>query len=196
MARTARTMAASIDDSRWGGASIGLHWLSFLVLLAVSLIGLFMDDLPRGVTKLQVFAVHKSLGLTVIALTLIRLVWRLASKAPPSLAGAPGWQETIARLTHAGLYLLLFLVPFSGWWYNSTSGYALQYFKLFNVPALVATDLAFKQQAKDIHALLFYVLCGLVAVHAAAALGHHYVRRDRTLVRMLPGRRAPLGETS
>jgi len=188
-------MAASIDDSRWGGASIGLHWLSFLVVLATGLIGLFMGDLPRGVTKLQVFALHKSLGLTVIALTALRLLWRLASKAPTPLPGAPAWQDAIARLTHAGLYLLLLLVPFSGWWYNSTSGYALQYFRLFNMPALVATDLAFKQQAKEIHALLFYVLCGLVAAHAAAALGHHYVWRDRTLVRMLPGRRAPLGET-
>lgn len=189
-------MAASTDDRRWGGASIGLHWLSFLVVLAAGGIGLLMDELPRGVTKLQVYALHKSLGLTVIALTVIRLLWRLASKAPPPLAGAPRWQDAIARLTHGGLYLLLLLVPFSGWWYNSTSGFALQYFKLFNVPALVATDLAFKQQAKDIHELLFYVLCGLVAVHAAAALAHHYVWRDRTLVRMLPGRRTPLGELS
>ncbi len=188
-------MAASIDDSRWGGASIGLHWLSFLVVLVAALIGLFMDDLPNGLTKLQVYAVHKSLGLTVIALTVIRLAWRLVAKVPPPLAGAPAWQEAIARITHGGLYLLLLLVPFSGWWYNSTSGFALQYFRLFNVPALVATNLALKHQAKDIHQLLFYVLCGLVAVHAAAALGHHYVWRDRTLVRMLPGRHAPRGST-
>lgn len=188
-------MAASIDRSRWGGASISLHWLSLLVVLSAGVIGLLMDQLPRGVTKLQVYALHKSLGLTVIALTVIRLLWRLASKPPTPLGGTPAWQEGIARLTHAGLYLLLLLVPFSGWWYNSTSGFALQYFGLFNVPALVATDLGLKHQAKDIHQLLFYVLCGLVAVHAAAALVHHYIWRDRTLVRMLPGRLAPREST-
>lgn len=190
-----RTMASPIEDSRWSGASIGLHWLSFLVVLSAATVGLYMDDMPRGLAKLQTFALHKSLGLTVLALTVLRLLWRLAHRAPPPLPGAPAWQEVIARLTHAGLYLLLLLVPFSGWWYNSTSGFALQYFKLFNVPALVATDLAYKQQAKDIHELLFYVLCALVALHAAAALGHHYVWRDRTLVRMLPGRRAARGAT-
>jgi cytochrome b561 len=188
-------MPGSSEDSRWTGASIGLHWLSFLVVAATGTIGLYMDGLPLGVAKLQVFALHKSLGLSVLALTVLRLLWRLASRAPPALPGAPAWQDRIARLTHAGLYALLLLVPLSGWWYNSTSGFALQYFKLFNVPALAATNLANKHQAKDVHELLFYLLCGLVALHAAAALGHHYLWRDRTLVRMLPGRRAARGAT-
>ncbi|CAN5184058.1 cytochrome b [soil metagenome] len=177
------------EAERWGGGSITLHWLTFLLILGNAGIGLFMGDLPRNLTKLQVFALHKSLGITVLALTALRLLWRLASKAPLALPDAPRWQMRIAALTHVALYLLLLTVPLSGWYYNSLSGAPLQWFTLFNLPALAATDLAAKGAAKDVHELLFYVLSGVVFVHAAAALGHHYVWRDNTFRRMLPSRR-------
>lgn len=176
----------------WGVASIGLHWLTFLLVAAAGGIGLWMEGLPRGLAKLQVFALHKSIGTTVLVLTAVRLLWRLASRAPRALPDAPVWQHRLAALTHVALYAMLVAVPLSGWRYNSLAGYPLQFWKLFNLPALAATDLAAKAGAKELHELLFYVMAGLVAVHAAAALGHHYVWRDATLRRMWFARRAPV----
>lgn len=190
------TMPLGNDANRWGSASITVHWLTFLLVLANGGIGLLMGDLPRSLTKLQVFALHKSLGITVLALTALRLLWRLASKAPLALPDAPRWQVRLAALTHLALYLLLLAVPLSGWYYNSLAGSPLQWFTLFNLPALAATDLAAKHSAKDVHELLFYVLSGVVLVHAAAALGHHYLWRDRTLLRMLPSRRRSTEQSS
>lgn len=173
------------DPARWGAVSISLHWLTVALVVSLAGIGLLMTDLPNGTNKLQVYALHKSLGLTVLGLTAVRLLWRLASPAPAPLA-APAWQERIARATHFALYLLLLLVPLSGWWFNSASGFPLRWFGLVSLPKLSAYDPAMKGLARETHELLFYSLAGLVLVHAGAALWHHYRVRDRTLVRMLP----------
>jgi cytochrome b561 len=177
-------MTTRTEREAWGGASIALHWLSFVVVSSAGVVGLLMDELPRGLLKLQVYAVHKSLGLTVIALTALRLLWRLAGRAPAALPDAPAWQVRVATLTHGALYLLLLAVPLSGWWFNSLAGSPLQFWGLFNLPALVPTDLAAKHAVGEVHELLFYVLAGVVALHAAAALAHHYYWRDPTLRRM------------
>jgi cytochrome b561 len=170
----------------WGRVSIALHWLTFLLVLGLAIVGLYMSELPASPFKVQVYALHKSTGLTVLALTALRLLWRLFEGRPAMLAGTPRWQQWLARLTHYGLYALLILVPCSGWWFNSTAGFPLRWFGLFKVPPLGAFDLAYKQQARDTHELLFWVLATLVALHAAAALWHHYRLHDRTLARMLP----------
>jgi cytochrome b561 len=170
----------------WGRFSIGLHWLSFALVLLAAGIGLLMSDLATSPTKLSVYALHKSLGLSILALTALRLAWRLVERRPAALPAVPRWQGALARLTHFALYALLLLVPFSGWWFNSTAGFPLRWFGLFALPALGHFDRALKQQARDTHELLFWVLAATVALHAAAALWHHYRLRDRTLARMLP----------
>jgi cytochrome b561 len=176
-----------MTDTRdyWGRFSIALHWLTFLLVLALAIIGLSMIELPTGVLKLKVYALHKSLGLTVLALTMLRLLWRLFERRPAMFAG-PRWQNALAALTHWALYALLLLVPFSGWWFNSTAGFPLRWFGLFKLPPLGGFDLALKQVARDRHEFLFWLLAATVALHAAAALWHHYRVRDRTLARMLP----------
>jgi cytochrome b561 len=170
---------------RWGRFSIALHWLTFLLVLALAIIGLSMVGLPTGVLKLKVYALHKSLGLTVLALTALRLLWRLFERRPAMLA-ATRWQNAVAKLTHYALYVLLLLVPFSGWWFNSTAGFPLKWFGLFKLPPLGGFDLSLKLIARDRHEFLFWLLAATVALHAAAALWHHYRVRDRTLARMLP----------
>jgi cytochrome b561 len=180
------TPAPTDARERWGGFSIGLHWLTFLLVLALAIVGLTMVELPTGILKVQVYSLHKSMGLTVLSLTALRLLWRLLERRPAALAGAPRWQNALATFTHFGLYALLLLVPFSGWWYNSASGFPLRWFGLFALPKLGQFDHAIKQQARDTHEFLFWCLAAVVAVHAAAALWHHYSLRDRTLARMLP----------
>jgi cytochrome b561 len=178
--------ATTIDGQYWGRFSIGLHWLSFALVLVVAAIGLVMHDMANSPTKLSVYALHKSLGLTVLALTAVRLAWRLFERRLAPLESTPRWQRVLAALTHSALYALLLLVPLSGWWFNSAAGFPLRWFGLFKLPALGEFDRAIKQQARDTHEFLFWALVALVALHAVAALWHHYRMRDRTLARMLP----------
>ena len=178
-------MASEAQKDYWGRFSIALHWLTFLMIVGLAAVGLTMDELPTGKLKLQVFALHKSFGLTVLGITALRILWRLFERRPKLMPG-PLWQRGAAVLTHYGLYVMLLLVPFSGWWYNTTAGFPLKWFGLFKIPPLGEFDRALKHQAKETHELMFWILASLVAVHAIAALWHHYRVRDRTLARMLP----------
>jgi cytochrome b561 len=170
---------------QWGTASRWLHW-AFAVGLAVMVgLGLWMTDLPTGLRKVRYYSLHKSIGLTLLALVVIRLLWRLAERRP-ELPPMRLWQRRAAELVHFCLYALMFLIPLSGWLYNSLAGFPLQWFHLLNLPSLHAADPALKPIARDLHETLAWVLVALVAGHAAAALKHHFVDRDWTLHLMLP----------
>ena len=171
---------------RWGGVSQSLHWLVVVLILATGLIGLLMGDMRASPTKVQVYALHKSLGLTILALAVLRLGWRLAAGAPATLTGTPRWQARLASVTHWLLYALLLAIPLSGWAFNSAAGYPLQWFGLFNLPALVWRDADLRVTVRDLHEALFWSLVAVTVLHAAAALYHHAVLRDATLARMLP----------
>lgn len=177
------------EADRWGAVSLSLHWLTVGLVLALAGLGLWMTDLPPSLFKLKVYALHKSLGLTVLGLTLLRLGWLLFAGRPGDLPG-PRWQRLAARSSHVALYLLLLLVPLSGWWYNSTAGFPLRWFGLVALPPLGAADSAMKGLARERHEALFWVLVAVVAVHVAASLWHHFHLRDATLSRML-GRGRP-----
>lgn len=179
------------SDERWGGVSLGLHWLTFVLVAGMGAIGLWMTDLATSPLKIQVYALHKSFGLTVFALSLLRMGWRLFAGVPKPVPGTPRWQQEIANITHGGLYALLLAIPLTGWWFNSTAGFPLRWFGLFHLPAIASFNPSVKQFARDLHETLFYVLAALVALHAAAALYHHYFQRDRTLVRMWPWMKSP-----
>ncbi|WP_394001167.1 cytochrome b [Luteimonas sp. WGS1318] len=171
---------------RWGGISQSLHWAVVALILATGLIGLLMGDMRASPTKVQVYALHKSLGLTILALATLRLLWRLYAGAPHAVPGTPRWQARVASVTHWLLYALLLAIPLSGWTFNSAAGYPLQWFGLFNLPALVERDPALRVTARDLHEALFWGLVAVTLLHAAAALYHHAVLRDATLARMLP----------
>jgi cytochrome b561 len=179
------------DAEHWGVVSIGLHWLTFLLVLGLAMVGLLMTELPAGVFKVQVYALHKSFGLTVFALALLRVLWRLFAGAPAPVPETPRWQDAIAKTTHGALYVLLLAVPFSGWMFNSAAGFPLRWFGLFKLPSLSPYDPGLKAFAREAHEWLFCLLAALVLLHAAAALFHHYRLRDRTLARMLPRMKPP-----
>ena len=173
-------------DERWGPVSQSLHWLVVALILATGTLGLVMGDMRNGPTKIEIYALHKSLGLTILALAALRLAWRMHAGAPLPAPATPRWQGRFAASTHWLLYGLLFAVPLSGWTFNSAAGYPLQWFKLFNLPALVARDVELRQFARDLHEWLFWSLVVVALLHAAAAVYHHLVLRDDTLGRMLP----------
>lgn len=181
-------MSLKNTTERWGGISQGLHWLIALLIVVIAVIGLTMVDLPNTPRKVSVYALHKSLGLTVLALAAVRLAWRVYAGAPRPVPGTPAWQHWAASATHAALYGLMFAMPLTGWLFNSAAGYALQWFKLFNLPPLAAQDDGLRQLAGTLHETGFWLLLVLVLAHAGAALFHHLFQRDDTLRRMLPRR--------
>ncbi|MFT3755196.1 MAG: cytochrome b [Pseudoxanthomonas sp.] len=175
---------------RWGIISQSLHWLIAVLILAIGVVGLTMGELPRTPKYFWVYTAHKSLGISVLALMLLRLVWRLYAGTPKPVPGTPRWQHAIASLTHVLLYVLALAIPLSGWLYDSASGLRpFKFFGLFNMPKLVAPDDALKATAHFMHEWGFWLLIALVLLHVGAALQHHTFNRDATLLRMLPGRR-------
>ncbi len=174
---------------RWGAVSQLFHWIIVVLILLIAYLGLTMTGLPNGPRKINIYALHKSIGLTILALVTLRLLWRLYAGAPTPVVGTPSWQHRIASLTHFGLYVLLFAMPLSGWLFNSAAGYPLQWFKLFNLPAIAARNEDLKALAETAHSTMFWILVVLVLAHAGAAFYHHLFQNDDTLSRMLPRRR-------
>lgn len=175
---------------RWGGISRTFHWGMLALFIVILPLGLYMADLPISRQKLKLYALHKSIGLTLLALAALRLLWR-ATRHRPALPPMPAWQRHAATVSHVGLYLLMFLVPLAGWLFNSAAGFPLQWFGWFNLPALVSANPGLKGLARELHEYGAWLLVAIVVVHAAAALKHHFVDHDRTLAMMTPGVKAP-----
>lgn len=172
---------------RWGFVSQGLHWLIALLILALGVAGLLLGELPRTPKYFWVWTAHKSLGITVLALMVLRLAWRLYAGAPKPVPGTPPWQHAIASVTHVLIYVLALAIPLSGWLFDSAI--SLRPFKLFGwfeMPKLVGESHAIASVAHFLHEWGFWALIALVLLHAGAALHHHLFLRDTTLKRMLP----------
>ena len=184
-------MTLKNTEDHWGSVSQALHWLVVLLILVLAAVGLSLDSLPKTPKYFWVFTLHKSVGITVLALVLVRIAWRLFAGAPEPVAGMPRWQVRAANATHVLMYVLLLAMPLSGWLYDSASG--LRPFRLFGLvamPKLAAPDESLRHTALTAHQWLFWILAATVLLHVVAALHHHWVRHDTTLVRMLPRRRS------
>lgn len=175
---------------RWGVVSQLFHWISALLLLAIAAIGLLMEDLPNNPDKIRIYALHKSLGLTLLGIVVLRLLWRWTRPVPADVPGLSPWIRRTAGTVHWGLYAMMLVMPLSGWLLNSAEGYPLQWFKLFNLPALAGRSEDLAAFAGDVHENGFWILAALVAGHVMAALFHHFFLGDGTLHRMLPRRRS------
>lgn len=185
------------DRLRWGAAAKGLHWLMALGIIGAGVLGLVMTGMDRGMAKINAFAIHKSIGLTVLALFVLRLAWRFFDRRPADLP-MPRLQRIAAHAVHGILYLLMLAIPLAGWLYNSARGYPLQWFKQFNLPALVAKNEGLAEFAIAAHVWLFWILVAVLVAHVGGALLHHFFERDDTLRRMLPFarlRHPPSGES-
>ena len=170
----------------WHRLSMLLHWLIALLIAGLATVGLLMVDMANSPAKIGVYQLHKSIGITVLALVALRLLWRLATRAPAPVAGLPAWQRIAASAMHFALYAMMLLIPLSGWLFNSAANFPLKWFGLIKLPALSGPDPALKAWAQAVHVYGFYVLAALVLLHAAAAVKHHWIDHNATLARMLP----------
>ncbi len=178
-------MPLKSSDTRWGSIAQTLHWLMALAIIGNGVLGLIMVDMSRGMTKLNTFAIHKSIGLSVLALLILRVCWRMFERKPRD-EPMPRWQRIAAHATHAVLYLFMLAIPLSGWISNSAHGYPLQWFKWFNLPALIGKNDAIAEIFGEVHEILFWILSIVLIGHVGGALVHHWFERDNTLLRMLP----------
>lgn len=178
---------------RWGVVSQLLHWLIVALIAIQVALGLTGLMLPIGMEKLAVFARHKSVGITILGLAVLRLLWRWLNPTPPLPSNLKPRERFLPRCTHGALYVLIFAMPLTGWIMSSARGFPVSWFNLYQLPDLVPKSDRLFNATVITHATLAITLAIVVALHIAGALKHHYVLKDDTLRRMLPfGRLAPV----
>lgn len=197
---------AARGTSRYSRVAIVLHWTIGLAIIAMVPLGWWMSDAvsdpSQAASVFRAFQLHKSIGLTILVLSLVRLLWRFTHRFPPLPAHMPAWEKAAARTSHILLYVVMLVMPITGWIYvsagwNSAMNMPFQvptlWFGLFQWPHLpglpeasAATRAAAASTAMAVHANLAWGAVGLVALHFAAALKHHVYDRDSVLVSMLP----------
>lgn len=162
------------------------HWLTVLAILCAIPLGIAMLR-TEGPLATQLFDLHRSFGALVLALTALRLAWRVTHPPPPLPDSLPAWQHQVSRLVHGTLYVLLFATPLVGWAATSAYRAPIKVFGLFFLPPILSEDRALSEKLFVVHIVLAAVLTLLLVMHIGAALYHRFVRHDGVLARMWPG---------
>lgn len=171
---------------RYTGTAIGLHWIIFVLVFCGWLLGQYMSGLPFSPQKLRYVSWHKWIGVTVFAFVLLRLAWRLYHPPPALPASVSLLQQRAACAVHALLYVLLIVIPMTGWLYSSAAGVPTVWLGLIQLPDLLQKNKAVADVLKEVHSYLNWTLFALVLGHAGFALKHHFIDRDGVLTRMIP----------
>lgn len=171
-------------ENSYGIVAKGFHWLLFLMLTFSIIAGNYLASMPKGAEKLQAAGMHKSFGLVILALVLMRLAWRLINVRPKEFEGNPTIQNLMAHAMHWVLYVLMFAQPLSGILMSQAAGYPVSFFGLFELSVLLDKDPSLAQFFRGAHGTIWVLLVLAVIGHAGAALHHHYTKKDNVLKRM------------
>jgi len=178
------------SPARYGVVAMSFHWLIAVAIIGMLVLGKYMHDLPDSdPDKFSLYQLHKSTGLTILILSVGRLLWRLVNVVPPLPAHMPAWQRWAAHASHFLLYVLMVAIPLSGWARVSSDpiGIPTLWFGVFEVPHLpIEVSEPMSHFMHEVHEWLGNALILLLLVHVAAALKHHFSDRDTVLRRMLP----------
>ena len=167
-------------------ASKLLHWLVAASVLTTLPVSIVMGRVSQGPTQDFLFNLHKSLGVLILLLMLLRLINRVVAGAPPPEPDLEPWQRTVSSAVHGLLYVLLVTMPIVGWVANSAYGAPTPFFGLFTLPKLVADNEALAKQLFTLHTWAGFLVILLAGMHIGGALFHYVIRRDGVLQRMLP----------
>ena len=165
-----------------------LHWLMTVLLFGLLALGFTMTDLPLSPQKLQLYSWHKWAGVTVFLLVLFRLAWRATHRPPPLPAHMPPVMQLAAHAGHVLLYLLMIVIPLSGWLMSSAKGFQTVWFGVLPIPDLVEKNQELGDLLQTVHLSLNLFFVAVLVGHIGAALKHHFIDRDDVLTRMLPAR--------
>lgn len=162
------------------------HWVVAALIVTQFALAWTADGLPLGIRKLALLARHKSFGMTVLVLAILRLSWRLTHPPPELPSGMRPIERTLARATHMAFYGLLLVMPLTGWMMSSAKNYSVSWFGLFTWPNLIGKNDAAFNLLRSTHDYLSGALLALAVLHVLAALKHHFWNKDDVLSRMLP----------
>ena len=162
------------------------HWVIFLLIAGMLCVGFYMTGLANTPDKFKLYGLHKSVGITVLFLALLRLMWKAANAAPALPAGLHKLEKFLAHAGHAALYVLMVLLPLSGWAMSSASGFPVSVYGWFVLPDFVQPDKELKHILAERHEFLAWAMIVMVGLHALAALLHHFYYKNNVLIRMLP----------
>ncbi len=185
------------SSSRYGSVATSLHWIIVAAIIAQYFLAEAAEEQGDGPPSVfSAAGIHNSLGIAVLALALVRILWRLIELPPSAPATMKSYEIALARTVHIAFYFLLFAIPLSGWALATADEQPLSFFGLFDIPQLrIGAQLPLvggtlgEEQLEEVHEVLFNVLLGLALLHVAAALKHHFLDRDGVLRSMLPWRR-------
>lgn len=167
--------------------AIVLHWLIAIGIIGTFTLGLVMTDIQGiSMAKIRYTNWHKWAGVTVLALAALRLLWRLFNHPPQYADEMPAWQRGAAHGLHIALYVLMFAVPLSGYFFSLAAGYPVVWFGKVALPVLIERDPALRDLLRETHYWLNMLLAGLVGLHVLAAFKHLIIDRDGVMQRMLP----------
>ena len=172
----------------WGSVARGFHWLLGIAILGMIAFGWWMNHFPARPDRFFYRSIHADIGYAVLLLMVLRLIWRGLNPTPVLPDASARWERILARVSHGALYAVTILVAMLGWAHSGARAQNYSdWFGLFHVPQFTAPDRAAAQAWEDRHIFFAYVLLALIVIHAAAALWHHLVRRDRVASRMIDG---------
>jgi cytochrome b561 len=172
--------------ARYSRSARNLHW-SIVALLAIQYItAVLMPHIGRNTPMSTTINLHFSFGVIIVVVMAVRLVHRLRHPVPLDVTYSPGWERGLARFVHLAFYALVLIAPFLGWASASAHNLPVSLFGAMPLPALAPPKARWALTSGDIHTYAMWTMLGLIAFHAAAALFHFYVRRDRVLQSMLP----------
>lgn len=171
------------SQTSYGFVSKNFHWIMAIIIVFNFILGLFLEDLEKGPIRFLLFNIHKSTGVLVIFLIILRFFWRLINTVPAHLSQNK-FLNKISILAHYSFYIILLIVPLSGWTYSSAKGGIVSVFGIFTVPALVEKNENIAKIAFSIHQISVYTFITILALHILASIYHHYFLKDKTLKRM------------
>ncbi len=171
--------------TRYTKTAILLHWATAALVIALIGLGWFMVEIPKGPGRSYYFGLHKSLGLTVLLVSVLRLVWRLRYPPPPLPTRLTRWQRGLARWTHGAFYVLLFAQPLSGYLSSAFSGYKTRYFGI-PLPHWGYKDVVLNETFTEVHVACSVALVSLIILHLLGAFSHLIRAGDHGFRRMLP----------
>ena len=177
-------MAIWNSATSYGSVSTFLHWLIFLLVSCLLVVGFVMVDMQDKVAQANVFNAHKLTGLTVLVLMIIRASWALLNPKPELPKDIPNWQQTSERVLHFLLYVILIAMPIVGWVTAVSAGYA-PHIGSIKIGLPIAQNKFVANLFGTLHGLLAFVIITFVSIHVAAALYHYFVKKDKILQRML-----------
>ncbi len=168
----------------YGLIAKALHWSTALIILGLLSLGFYMDGLAFSPFKLALYGWHKSFGILVLMLLALRVIWRFTNAHLLALPSHQAWERVLAKLIHILLYAAMIGMPLSGWIMSSAAEFPVPFFGLFDLPALTGKDEALFKLMKEVHEVSAFVIIGIVGLHVAGALKHHFIDGDETLQRM------------